>query len=187
MTTADSDIMRASGQDPSAFAIIFERHYDAIYRLVARRLGHEVAGDIAAEAFAVAFRKRHEFDVARSSARPWLVGIALNLVARERRQYVRHFEALERLGAERSFSFGDAGADPAATSEARAQWAVVAHALLAMPATDRELLLLIAWEEQSYQEAAEALALPIGTVRSRLSRARSRLRDSLRREDITNG
>src|ERR671915_2470160 len=76
----DTMVLARSGSDPDHFAGIYDRYFGEVYRYVAGRLGRDVADDLAAETFLVAFRKRHRFDPARGSVRPWLYGIATTLV-----------------------------------------------------------------------------------------------------------
>jgi len=76
----DSEIISESVADPACFSVIFERHFDPLYEYVARRVGHEIAKDLASDVFAVAFTRRAAFDSAQSSARPWLFGVASNLL-----------------------------------------------------------------------------------------------------------
>jgi RNA polymerase sigma-70 factor, ECF subfamily len=82
---SDGQSIGASLTDPERFAEIFHRHWDEIYRYVARRLGPEAAEDVGAETFAVAFRGRDRYDLTRADARPWLYGIATNLIGQHRR------------------------------------------------------------------------------------------------------
>lgn len=76
----DADIIRASQKEPSNFALIFERHYEAIFRFAARRLGMELADDVAADTFVIALRRIQSYDTDYSSALPWLYGIVRNVI-----------------------------------------------------------------------------------------------------------
>jgi RNA polymerase sigma factor (sigma-70 family) len=177
---ADAAILAASLSDPQAFAVLFERHFTAIHRWLHRRVGAPLAEDLAAETFTRAFDRRARFDASISpDARPWLFGIAANLVHDHRRSELRRLRALAR--AERwEASTGD---DPAAGAVARADAAAlgpaVAAALAGLRAPERNALLLVAWAGLDYEEVARATGVPIGTVRSRLHRARVRLRTAL--------
>ncbi|ROP41277.1 RNA polymerase sigma factor [Saccharothrix texasensis] len=164
MTPTDAEIIDRSRHEPDAFAAIFDRHAPHIRRYLERRLGAQVADDLVAETFLTAFDKRQRYDRARPDARPWLYGIATNLVGRHRRHEARRHR-------ERS----------AETAEVAA-WAVrsrLAGALAGLTAGDRDVLLLVAWEQLAYEEVAAALAIPVGTVRSRLHRARRKVREAL--------
>ncbi|CAL9389313.1 ECF RNA polymerase sigma factor SigE [Actinosynnema sp. ALI-1.44] len=175
MTTTDAEIIERSRLQPEAFAEIFDRHAPHIQRYLARRLGREVADDLVAETFLAAFGKRERYDLGRPDARPWLYGIATNLVGRHRRDEVRRFRLREAAVPD------EAGhADRvAARVAAQALRAPLADALAGLTAEDRDVLLLVAWEELSYEEVAGALSIPVGTVRSRLHRARRKVREAL--------
>ena len=181
--TADAALVAASRERPELFAELYSRHASDIHRYVARRLGDAVADDITAETFLAAFRIRHRYDTGRDSARPWLYGIAANLVGRHRRSEVRALKALARTGHDPvAESWWDRADDRIA---AQAVHGPLAAALARLSARDRHTLLLIAWADLSYQEVAEALDIPIGTVRSRLNRARRTLRGALGDADPT--
>jgi len=170
----DSGTISASIADPERFADIFHRHWDEIYRYVARRLGPEAAEDIGAEIFTIAFRNRGRYDTDRPDARPWLYGIATNLIRQHHRAERRRHQLNARADADWvSASFAD-GSDARVTAELLGPR--IASVLAGLSRADRDLLLLIAWADLSYEEAAEALDLPIGTVRSRLHRVRKKIR-----------
>ncbi len=163
----DAIVIERSLDQPQVFAAIFDRHFDAVHGYARRRLGRSLAEEIASETFIRAFDRRASFDASRVDARPWLFGIAANLMRRHWRTERRRLNALGRLETSSS-------AEPAA--EERAD---LVTALNSLPAREREALLLYALADLSYDEIAEALDLPIGTVRSRLSRARERIRKQL--------
>ncbi|MBB5781967.1 RNA polymerase sigma factor [Nonomuraea jabiensis] len=96
----DAELIRRSLDDPEQFAGVFDRYVEQIHRYVARRLGVQAADDIVAETFLTAFRCRASYDHAQPLARPWLYGIATNLIARQRRDEERFLRALARSGAE---------------------------------------------------------------------------------------
>jgi RNA polymerase sigma factor (sigma-70 family) len=173
----DAAVLQASGREPERFAEIFHRYFAEIHGYVARRLGADLADDIAAETFLAAFRKREKFDPARGSVRPWLYGMATNPVGSHQRAQTRYFAALARtpsLGAVEDH--GELVADQLLASSHRP---ALAAARAELQATDREVLLLIALADFSYREVAEALGIPEGTVASRLNRARTKLRAAL--------
>ena len=177
----DAAIIERSAYDPEAFAILYDRHAATLHRYVARRLGDSVADDIVADIFLSAFMKRARFDPTVSSdARPWLFGIAANLIGKHTRSEVRMLRAYARTGADPVLTRQVTTADEAfsridfATAQRDLAWA-----LATLAKGDREVLLLIAWADLSYAEVAAALGIPVGTVRSRLNRARTRIRASL--------
>jgi RNA polymerase sigma-70 factor (ECF subfamily) len=170
----DSGAISASLTDPERFADIFHRHWDEIYRYVARRLGPEAAEDVGSETFTVAFRNRGRYDLTRADARPWLYGIATNLIAQHRRAERRRHQVLARADAEWASASFDDGSDARVTAERLGPR--ISSVLADLPAADRDLLLLIAWADLTYEQAAEALNVPMGTVRSRLHRVRKKIR-----------
>lgn len=172
----DATLIRASLERPEEFAAVFDRHAGEIHDYVARRLDREQADDVTAEAFLVAFRKRHRYDPGRSDARPWLYGIAANLIAGHRRSEVRRLKAIARAPRDGAVHEEERSAERAS---AEAMRPALALALSRLSAQQRELLLLVAWADLSYEEAAEALGIPVGTVRSRLHRIRAKLREHL--------
>lgn len=165
--------MAASIREPAAFGEIYDRHADRILRYLVRRVGPGDAEELFGEVFRIAFERRTSFDRGRSSAGPWLYGIASNLLRKRRRSEARRLSATVRLGADRE----RAQPPQEVTVDARIALRKVAEAVQALPDGEREALLLFAWEELGYEEIAHALEVPVGTVRSRLSRARKRLRE----------
>ncbi len=179
--SGDAELIRRSLAEPEAFTALYDRHAPAIHRYVARRLGADAADDLMAETFLIAFRKRRRYDLARDDARPWLYGIVTRLVARHRKAETARYLLLERLG-------GETAADPVDSESrvtAQALRGPLARALADLPRVYREPLLLVAWADLSYEEVAAALDVPVGTVRSRLSRGRARLRTALGGADPT--
>lgn len=173
----DSEVIGASRSEPERFAGIFQRHWDEIYRYVAQRLGPEPAEDVGSETFAVAFRGRHLYDQSRLDARPWLYGIASNLIRQHWRVERRHRRLLARAGVDAAGESFDQISDERLTAQRLAPR--IASALARLSAAERDLLLLIAWADLTYEEAAQALDVPPGTVGSRLYRIRRKLRRSL--------
>ena len=173
----DAVLIEASWQEPDRFADVFDRHYADIHGYVARRLGRGLADDLAAETFLVAFDRRQRFDVAHASARPWLYGIASNLVARHRRAELRRYRALARAAVVDAVDGHSERAD--VRVDAQALRGRLAAALVEVEDRDRDVLLLVAWAELTCEEAARALGIPAGTARSRLHRARRRTRAAL--------
>lgn len=163
-------------QEPAAFGALFHRHAPALHRYVARRAGPAVADDVTSETFLIAFERRSRFELDRESARPWLLGIATNLIHRHRIAEARTLRSAERAAAEAP---RQSEADELAESvETRMEVRRIVRELRRLPMRDRDCLLLFAWEGLSYEQIAEAMGVPIGTVRSRLNRARRVLRDA---------
>jgi RNA polymerase sigma factor (sigma-70 family) len=169
--------MAASLGDPEAFAGVFERHYRGVHRYLARRLGSDLADELAAEVFTVAFAKRRRYDRSHPDARPWLLGIATHLARHHWRREERELRAYARTGRDPAAPAADEGA--AGRADSAAAGPALAAALAALPREERDVLLLYAWEELGYPEIATALQIAPGTVKSRLHRARRRVRHSL--------
>lgn len=163
--------------DPQAFAAVFDRHFATIHRYLERRAGRDAADELAGEVFRVAFEHRQRFRPVYESALPWLYGLATNLLLKRRRSERRGLRALARLDRDEMLSgeFDDVDR----RLDARSARDAIVQALARLPQRDRDVLLLIAWEDLGYEEVAVALGIPVGTVRSRLNRARSVLRELL--------
>src|SRR5262245_10365744 len=173
--STDAEAIRASLADPTAFAAVYDRHAGIVFRFLVRRVGRDTADELLGETFRIAFQRRASFDCDRDSARPWLYGIATNLVSKHRRSEARRMNAFGRVvPAPPTEEPAEAAA---AAVDAERSWPEVARRVAALPDAERDALLLYAWEELSYEEVAIALNVPVGTVRSRLSRARRRLRE----------
>lgn len=170
----DAHAIGASLRDPSHFRIVFERHHDDVRRYLQRRSGLDTGEELAAQTFEEAFRTRSRFDPAFTDARPWLMGIATNLLRHHYRAEAARFRALERAASMASTVGED---DPDARLDARIAVQNLAHALQGMTRGERDIVLLYAWADLTYAEIAQALQVPIGTVRSRLNRTRRRLRE----------
>ncbi|MFF2997232.1 RNA polymerase sigma factor [Streptomyces sp. NPDC057950] len=164
--------------DPEMFAGLYDRHAAGLHRYVARRLGdNSLADDIVGETFLIAFRQRGRYSSDQREARPWLYGIAANLVGKHRRTELRAYRALARTGVDPvTESHADAVDGQVTAQSLRSPLAAGLHRL---NEGDRHVLLLIAWADFSYQEVAAALGIPLGTVRSRLNRARKKMRVAL--------
>lgn len=175
---SDAELIRKSGAgDPSPFVELVRRHERAIYKYLARRVDQASAEDLLSDVWLAAFADRANFDTAWESARPWLFGIARNRIRSHWRQ--RHPDVVE----------AEFGSDPWPDVDARlvssASMPGLVAALKVLPADDREVLLLVAWEELTPTDAALVLGIPAGTARSRLHRARAALRKQL--EGLTDG
>jgi RNA polymerase sigma factor (sigma-70 family) len=174
LADTDADLIdRSARGQPDAFVAVVERHEVAVHGFLARRAGGQVADDLLAEVWLRAFSGRAGYDTSRDDARPWLYGIARNVLrahwrvtARQRRVVADGLpddpwdEVIDRL-------------DSAAGARA------LEPALRALPSAELEVLLLVAWEQLTPAEVAVVTGVPQGTVRSRLHRARAALRLSL--------
>jgi len=180
--STDSEIIRRSRDSPAAFAELYDRHAAIIHRYASRRIG-EAADDIMSETFLVAFERRAAFDESATDARPWLYGIATTLLKKHRRQEARAWRGLVAGGAAEQ---ADAVQRPTDGQDDRldAELGIrrLAAAIRRMPARDRDALLLYAWGDLDYEGVARALEVPVGTVRSRLNRARRQLRQASGRD-----
>ncbi len=168
----DASAITRSLADPEEFAVIFERHYDEIHRYLRRRHPQE-ADELAAEVFVSAFEARARYRAMGASARPWLYGIASNLLAKRRRTERRALRAHARSGGRR-LDPGDDYERARERADAERLSAAVAGAVGRLRGPERDTLLLYALSDLSYEEVAFALEVPVGTVRSRLARARAR-------------
>lgn len=177
MDDSDAAVMRAAcGDTPARFGQVFERHHDAVWAYLARAWGPEVADELAGEVFVAAFARRHHFNPMKGDLRPWLFGIATNLARGRARSMGRAGRALERLRGRAPVDVPVLElVDEAAELGDRAR--ALRWAIGRLRPEDRELLVLYAWEELDYAGIAQALGIPVGTVRSRISRLRARLRE----------
>ena len=158
------------------FEAVFDAHFDAVHGYLRRRVGG-VAEDLAAETFARALAGYASFDSQRGEMRAWLFGIATNLVHGHRRSEARRLRAYAR---EASRSTPPAAEiEAAGRLDAADQAARAAVAIAQLSRADRDVLLLTAWADLTYEEIAVALDVPVGTVRSRLHRARAAVRTHL--------
>jgi RNA polymerase sigma-70 factor (ECF subfamily) len=178
---SDASVIARSLADPEEFATIFERHFDEIHRYLRRRYP-QAADELAAEVFTAAFDARGRYRALGDSARPWLYGIASHMLARRRRSERRALRAYARSGG-RLEPVPDDFADAIARADAERRSVRLAGALAQLNGEDRDALLLYALVDLSYEEVAFALEVPIGTVRSRLARARRQAAPLLDKEE----
>jgi RNA polymerase sigma factor (sigma-70 family) len=164
---------RARAGDAEAFGLIYDRHAQAIYNYCFRRVGSgATAEDLLSIVFLEAWRRR-EKSLPVEGALPWLYGIATNVVRNQRRSERRYAAALRRMPEPRPEPDFSAASHERDDAERRIKPAL---ALLGrLSADERDVFVLCAWMELPYEEAALALSIPLGTVRSRLARARRRL------------
>ncbi len=173
-TWSDAQVIEASLTDLGEFREVFRRHHDAVFGFVARRVGRRYAPDLTADVFMRAFKLRRRYDLTRPMCRPWLLGIAANVIGDHLRR--TRIEPRQYLAPERPD-------DPFPDADDRVTAAAVSNqldrALARLRSTDRDVLLLYSLAELTYGEVAQALGIPIGTVRSSLARARRRMRELL--------
>ncbi|WP_283139136.1 RNA polymerase sigma factor [Rhizohabitans arisaemae] len=172
----DTDLIRRSWQEPETFAEIFDRHAPQLHRYAARRLGPDSAEDVVSETFLSAFQHRHKYHLDHTDARPWLYGIASNVIGKRRRREIARYRAYVRSGVHPAEITGGLVEDNLTTLAVNKP---LVTALAGLKQGDRDVLLLVAWAELTYEEVAGALGIPLGTVRSRLNRARTKVRRSL--------
>lgn len=178
----DAVAIRRSLGDPECFEVVFDRHFATVHRYLRRRVGAELAQELAAETFLQAFRSRRRFGAAGGeSALPWLYGIAANLMRMNHRAEERRLRAYARAGVEREDQPATGG-EVDDRLDAAARGPAVAAALAALSPASREVLLLHAWGELSHEEIAQALGLSPAAVRTRLHRARAQVGEMLDEE-----
>lgn len=177
MESALSDVhwLARSLKEPTAFELIFDRHFDAIYGYLHRRVGRDLAEELAAETFTLAFERRSSCR-ASGSVLPWLYGIATNLASQRWRGERRRLRAYGRSGVDGWVADDD---EVVARVDGSALRARLACALAEMRPRERDALLLYALADLSYEEIALALEVPIGTVGTWLHRAREIARREL--------
>ena len=168
--STDAELVARSVDEPALFAGLFERHGLAVRRYVVRRIGDGPGDDVASEVFVRAFRARGRYRPEHDAALPWLLGIANNVIADHRRLERRRLAGLERFTREapRLVEHDDPELAPELVA-----------ALRGLPVAERDTLLLVVWGELTQDEAAVALGVPVGTVSSRITRARKRLAAAL--------
>ncbi len=179
---SDNAAIAASIVVPAHFAIVFDRHFEFVHSYVRKRVGESLADDLASQTFLIAFDRRGNYDQARSNARPWLLGIATNLIHSKRRQEKRQLRAYAKAAPGLTVDPLDGIEERTDAKRLRPQLIALLEAL---PVEEIDPLLLYAWAELSYEEIADSLGLPIGTIKSRLSRARTRIREQLRLQRTT--
>jgi RNA polymerase sigma-70 factor (ECF subfamily) len=162
-------------RDPAPIEPLYRAHFDAIYRYASCRVGRDVALDVAAETFTQALRSLGRLDPG-SDVRAWLFGIAANVLRHHRRTEARRLRAFVQAG-----SHEDASAPSRPDEDCWELRELLIEGLGELKSRDREAILLLAWADLSYDEIAEALGVPVGTVRSRINRARRVMQAALNR------
>ena len=176
MAPSDASLWaRARAGDADAFGLLFRRHAKVIYNFLFRSTADwAAADDLLSVVFLEAWRRRDK-ELNEGCVLPWFYGIAVNVLRNRRRSERRYAAAVRRLPEPEAEPDFAAATDERIDDERRMQQAL--DLLHELPEPEREVFVLCAWMELSYEDAALALGLPIGTVRSRLSRARARLRE----------
>ena len=175
--STDAEVVMASWDDPSAFAALFDRHARVVQRFVTGRAAPNDIDDLVSETFVAAFRSRKRYDRRYDDARPWLLGIAANVLRHHYRAEARRRRRPRSSRAEELA--GDHAEGVASGVAARSGWEHVVRALSQLDDRYREVLLLTASADLTYEEMARALDVPVGTVRSRVARGRRQLRELL--------
>jgi len=171
--------------DADAFGLLFERHGRSVYNYCFRRTGNWTrAEDLTSVVFLECWRRRH-VSLEGGKALPWLLGIATNVCRNQRRSLARHQAALRRLPLPESTS--DFADETLERLEDEQRMRAVLSVVSRLPKREQDVLALCLWCELSYRDAAAALQIPVGTVRSRLARARARLREGLGTEKAVEG
>jgi len=174
LAASDESLLQASASgDQRAFSELYQRHARTIYNYLFRRLADwSEAEDLTAVVFLEAFRRRSEVVIVEGKLLPWLYGIATNVLRNRRRALWHHRRLVEQLAGQPGT---EVAPDVAARAEAVAQMRSVLKRIARLPRPQQDVVALCIWSGLSYEEAAAALGVPIGTVRSRLSRARAAL------------
>jgi RNA polymerase sigma-70 factor (ECF subfamily) len=174
---ADSDLLAMAGSEPEAFGELFKRHSRSVYAYCARRSGNlDLAEDLTSVVFMEAFRRRRKLQLSNASALPWLIGVANNVVRNADRALRRYRSALDRIPVPANgISSEEDAMERLGAQEALAR---ALEAISALTQGERDVVLLVLWSEFTYADAATALGIPVGTVRSRLASARAKFKDS---------
>lgn len=180
MHLSDQELWASARQgEASSFGILFDRHSRAIYNFCFRRCGNwAVAEDLTSVVFLEAWRRR-SIHLENESALPWLYGIAVNVTRSQRRSLRRYQAALSRLPAPHDVP--DQADDVVGRGDDEDRMRDVLVAIQQLPQREQDVIALVAWEGLTYEEVSVALGIPVGTVRSRLSRGRRRLQELIDR------
>lgn len=177
LSSSDARLIGVSVSKPQSFATLFDRHARAIWRYACRRVGVDAADEIVSETFLRAFSRRASYDARQTDARPWLYGIATNVLHEHARHEARSLRDAERS---RDGDLSDGGIDRVEDrTDSAAQIPATAAALARLERVDRDTLLLYALADLRYEQIAIAMEVPVGTVRSRLNRARRLMQTQL--------
>ncbi len=181
MTVATDALLweRVRSDDAKAFGDLYERHARSVQSYCLWRTADlQLAEDATATVFLEAWRKRRRLTLTTDSAAPLLLGVANNVLRQHWRGRRRYLAALERVRNAAPVALLGQEDEAIARLDAIRRLREAGGAVRALPRREREVLALVAWGELTYEETAAALGIPIGTVRSRLARARTRLGDA---------
>ena len=174
----DGDLLAMAGSKPEAFGELFKRHSRSVYAYCARRTGNlDLAEDLTSVVFMEAFRRRRKLQLSSKSALPWLIGVANNVIRNAERSLRRYRSALDRI----PVPANGVSSEEDAMERLGAQEALASalEAISALTQGEQDVVLLVLWSEFTYADAATALSIPVGTVRSRLASARAKFKDSV--------
>lgn len=174
----DRDLMAMAGSEPAALGELFKRHSRSVYAYCARRTGDlDLAEDLTSIVFMEAFRRRRTLQLSSASALPWLFGVAHNVVRNSDRSLRRYRSALQRFPIPANgVSSEEETMERLGTQEALAR---ALEVISTLTPSEQDVVLLVMWSEFTYADAATALGIPVGTVRSRLASARAKFKDSI--------
>lgn len=176
-------VVPAVRSDADTMSAWFDEHACALGAYAARRVGPSLARDVVAETFRIACEQFNHFDPGRGTERAWLFGIATNLIRRHWRTEERRLR-IQAHASRIDSTRGDPLLRVDERLDARAKYQRVVEAVTQLEPDDRDLLVLIAWEQMTSREAAAVLGIPAGTIRSRLNRIRNRLAENVREGEI---
>ena len=173
---------RAQAGDPAAFACLFDRYADTVYRYAMVRLHRrDWSEDVVSYVFAEAWRQRHRIELVDGTLRPWLLGVARNRANRIWRDQARRDDLARRSALEDA---ADHAEGVAARLDAGSDLTRVLDAIADLPDGPRDTLTLHVWGDLSHEQIAQEMGVSVGTVKSRLNRARSRLSPLVRRDRL---
>jgi RNA polymerase sigma-70 factor (ECF subfamily) len=169
----DAELWELSTGDPEAFGEIFRRHVRSVYAICFWRTGDAaMAEDVTSVVFLEAWRRRELVVLDQRSALPWLLGVANHTSRNATRSLRRYTQALKRLDGRRIPAGDDAVID---RLDAETSLNLVSDVVRELSEQEREIVLLVFWSGLSYEATSVALGVPIGTIRSRVSRTRRKL------------
>jgi RNA polymerase sigma factor (sigma-70 family) len=176
---SDAEIIASSLAHPEIFGVIYDRHFRAVLGYLGRGVRTDTALELTAEVFVRAFASRSRYRSEYANARPWLMGIAANLLAGHFRGQARERRAFSRAVAHIDHLQHNLEDESISRLHAEAQREAIATAMAMLRPEQRSVVTLFALGGLSYAEIALALGIPEGTVRSRLNRARRKLSSAL--------
>ena len=180
---SDAQLWQLASSNPGAFGDLFARHADAVYNHCFRRTASwSVAEDLTSVVFLEAWRRRRDVALSGESILPWLLAVANNAVRNQARSLRRHRNLLQKLPRHLVEPDPSEGVDERIDDERQMQ--AVLAVFNRLPRHEQDVLALCVWSGLDYVSAAVALQIPVGTVRSRLSRARTHLREQMAAGDI---